>query len=295
MPEKQTDQALPGLSPREQEIADRYAAGETSAKIAEALCISQTTVRNHVAAIYRKLEINNKTELVNLKVSAAVEINYADPPFETESAGTSFTDQSLALLQAQLRATNDILRVISHSPGDIDAIFDVILDYALSLSHSQFGGVYACIDKGFSAVGLKNVPIAFREYLQAATIYPNPGTALGRMQRQHRIIHIADVRSEDLYPSGDPLRVATVDLGGARSFVAIPMIHRDTLVGAFTIYRQEVRPFSHQELNLLQTFSDQAAIALTITSLIDDRRRLLDHLEQQKTTIAGLKQQFGTD
>ena len=267
------------LSPREQEIAECYASGKTSREVAGMLCISQTTVRNHVATIYRKLGIVNKTELVNLLV-------------DSRSDSSTGTGQSQASLETQLRAINDTLRVISHSPGDLDAIFDVILDYALTLSDSQFGGVYAYIDDGFEAVGLKNVPIAFQQYLRSGKIYPGPKTGLGRMQHQHRIIHIPDVRSEDLYQSGDPLRIATVDLGGARSFVAIPMIHRDVLVGAFTIYRQEVRPFDDQELSLLQAFSDQSAIALTITSLIDDRSRLIDKLKQQEKTIKALNRQL---
>ena len=270
---------LSRLSPREQEIAACYASGKTSREIAGMLCISQTTVRNHVATVYRKLGIGNKTELVNLLV-------------DSKSASGPSTDQSQASLETQLRAINDTLRVISHSPGDLDAIFDVILDYALTLSGSQFGGVYAYLDKAFEAVCLKNVPVAFQQYLQSGKIYPGPKTGLGRMQRQHRIIHIPDVRSEDLYRTGDPLRLATADLGGARSFVAIPMIHRGKLVGAFTIYRQEIRPFSDHELSLLQAFSDQAAIALTITSLIDDRSRLIEELEQQQKTIETLNRQL---
>jgi DNA-binding CsgD family transcriptional regulator len=266
---------LSRLSPREQEIAACYASAKTSREIAGMLCISQTTVRNHVATVYRKLGIGNKTELVNLLV-------------DSKSDSGSRSDLSRASLETQLRAINDTLRVISHSPGDLDAIFDVILDYALTLSDSQFGGVYAYLDNAFEAVCLKNVPVAFQQYLQSGKIYPGPKTGLGRMQRQHRIIHISDVRSEDLYRSGDPLRLATADLGGARSFVAIPMIHRDNLVGAFTIYRQEIRPFSDHELSLLKAFSDQAAIALTITSLIDDRSRLIEKLEQQQKTIETL-------
>ena len=109
----------------------------------------------------------------------------------------------------------------------------------------------------------------------------DPQTGLGRMTRQHRIIHIHDVRSDAAYREGDPLRKATADLGGARSFLAIPMIHRDSLIGAFTIYRKEVQPFSDDELSLLQSFSDQAAIALTITRLIDERSRLLQELQNR--------------
>jgi DNA-binding CsgD family transcriptional regulator/transcriptional regulator with GAF, ATPase, and Fis domain len=279
---------LSSLFSREREVAMLYAKGQTSKEIADKLRIPPTTVRNHVATIYRKLEISNKTELVNLS-SEASKANLESGArsmggnIAVAEAATSSLDRALAAAQAQQRATNDVLRVISHSPGDLDAILDVILDYALQLSHSQLGIVWVYADDGFIATGLKNVPEAFQEYLQAETLAPGPKTGLGRMARQHRIIHIHDVRSEEAYREGDPLRKATAELGGARSFLAIPMIHQSNLIGAFTIYRQEVKPFTEDELNLLQAFSDQAAIALTITRLIEDRTRLLEKLENQKS------------
>jgi DNA-binding CsgD family transcriptional regulator/transcriptional regulator with GAF, ATPase, and Fis domain len=281
-----TSTRLSILSSREREIAILYAKGQTSKEIADDLCISPTTVRNHVATIYRKLEINNKMDLVNLtgktsETNLAADARSMSGEIAVQGSVASSADRVLAAAQAQQRATNDVLRVISHSPGDLEAIFDVILDYALQLSHSQLGIVWVYGDGGFNATGLKNVPAAFQEYLQAETLYPGPKTGLGRMTRQHRIIHIHDVRSEEAYREGDPLRQATADLGGARSFLAIPMIHRDNLIGAFTIYRQEVKPFTDDELTLLQAFSDQAAIALTITRLIDDRTKLLKDIENQ--------------
>jgi DNA-binding CsgD family transcriptional regulator len=283
-PDKTT--RLSSLSSREREIAMLYGYGQTSKEIADELCISPTTVRNHVATIYRKLKIRNKTELVNLtgkasETNLATDIRSMSGTIAVQESAVSSSDRALAAAQAQQRATNDVLRVISHSPGDLEAIFDVILDYALQFSHSQLGIVWVNGDDGFNATGLKNVPAAFQEYLQAEPLSPGPKTGLGRMARQHRIIHIHDVCSEEAYREGDPLRQATADLGGARSFLAIPMIHRDNLIGAFTIYRQEVKPFTEDELTLLQAFSDQAAIALTITRLIDDRARLLKELENQ--------------
>ena len=278
------------LSSRETEIAKLYALGQTSKEIAEVLCIAQTTVRNHVATVYRKLGINNKTELVirlasiNKTDSVAQAITQSEMRVIQDSV-SSITEHSLLALQSQQYAINEVLRVISHSPGNLDAILDVILDYALQLSHSQLGVVYLYVDNGFKATGLKNVPAAFEKYLKAETIYPGPKTGLGRMVKQHRIIHIHDVRNEDLYRNGDPLRIATADLGGARSFLAIPMIHRDVLTGAFTIYRQEVKPFTDNDLGLMQAFSDQAAIALTITRLIDDRGTLIKKLEDQAKII----------
>lgn len=286
--EQGTADRLSSLSPREREVALLYAKGRTSKQIADELCISPTTVRNHVATIYRKLEIGNKTELTNMTSESgaagqAPETSPVEPGPPASEPIASSVDRALSAALAHQRATNDVLRVISHSPGDLEAIFDVILDYALQLSHSQLGIVWVYGDDGFVASGLKNVPEAFHAYLRAGAINPSPNTGLGRMARQHRIIHIHDVRSEEAYRDGDSLRRATADLGGARSFLAIPMIHRDNLIGAFTIYRQEVKPFGEDELDLLQAFSDQAAIALTITRLIEDRGRLLARLENQET------------
>ena len=272
------------LSDLEQEIAQLYAIGNTSKQIADELHISPTTVRNHVATIYKKLEVANKSELLQL-------VNDSEPPQSDQSISASATppitdpisipEKALKSALAQQRATNDVLRVISHSPGDRDAIFDVILDYALELSHSQLGIVYEYDDGAFRATGLKNVPEAFEEYLLTGPIIPGPKTGLGRMTKQHRIIHIHDVLSEDIYRSGDPLRIATADLGGARSFLVIPMLNRDRLLGAFTVYRQEVRPFTDEELTIIQSFSDQAAIALIITKLIDERNNLVEALESK--------------
>ena len=287
------------LTAREEEIARIYAQGMTSRQIAEMLFISTTTVRNHMATVYRKLKVNNKTGLINLLAEASEIDSGADSQSQGSMASTQATDLSLAErrlmdCQAQLRATNEVLRVISFSPGDLDAVFDVTLDFALQLSHSQLGIVYLCSDDGFVAKTLKNVPPDFQKYLQAETIYPSPKTGLGRMSKQHRIIHIHDVRSEDLYRTGDALRIATADLGGARSFVAIPMIHQAALVGAFTIYRQEVKPFTDNELSLLQAFSDQAAIALTITRLIEETTYLRKTVEDQTLKLEG-KLSFNQD
>ncbi len=272
------------LSDREQEIAHLYAVGNTSRQIADELHISPTTVRNHVATIYKKLAIANKSELlqlVNDSETTQSEQITATSSTPQNSEPVSIPERALNAALAQQRATNDVLRVISHSPGDREAIFDVILDYALELSLSQLGVVYEYDDGAFQATGLKNVPEAFEEYLRTGPIIPGPKTGLGRMTKQHRIIHIHDVLSEDVYRSGDPLRIATADLGGARSFLVIPMLNRDRLLGAFTIYRQEVRPFTDEELTIIQSFSDQAAIALIITRLIDERNNLLEKLENK--------------
>ncbi|RLA31946.1 MAG: hypothetical protein DRR15_12490 [Gammaproteobacteria bacterium] len=117
-----TSTRLSSLSSREREIAILYAKGQTSKEIADDLCISPTTVRNHVATIYRKLEINNKMDLLNLtgKTSEANLVPGARSMSGTtgvQEYAASSADRALAAAQAQQRATNDVLRVISHSPG----------------------------------------------------------------------------------------------------------------------------------------------------------------------------------
>jgi len=114
---------LSSLSSREREVAMLYAKGQTSKEIADKLCISPTTVRNHVATIYRKLKISNKTELVNLS-SEASKANLESVArsmggnIAVAEAATSSLDRALVAAQAQQRATHDGLRAISHSPGN---------------------------------------------------------------------------------------------------------------------------------------------------------------------------------
>jgi GAF domain-containing protein len=88
------------------------------------------------------------------------------------------------------------------------------------------------------------------------------------------VVTIIDVKSEDIYHRDDPLRHATADLGGARSFVAIPMLAGETLVGAFTIYRQTVRPFSKDTTRLAQMFAAQSVIALENARMIRAMREV---------------------
>ena len=96
----------------------------------------------------------------------------------------------------------------------------------------------------------------------------------------HRVLHIDDVRGEELYRSGNNLRIATADLGGARTFLAIPMLSNYELVGAFTIYRTEIKPFTAEQIETVQAFAEQAAIALS-------NARLVHQLQQNRLDLSG--------
>ncbi|MEO9575717.1 MAG: LuxR C-terminal-related transcriptional regulator [Tateyamaria sp.] len=256
------------LSPREQQIAERYADGSSYQEIATDLHIAPSTVRTHLATIYRKLEVSSKIELANRLAGAT-----ATPRSQVDHAAV-ISELALSLEEALSRekALSEVLRIIGASQGDLNLVMPAILRYALDLCDAEFGILFEYRDaKRFRASFTLGIPTAFQDWLdESGTFSVSDQTGLGRMVTQRSVVNIVDVKSETLYRSDDPLRLATADLGGARSFVAIPMLAADRLVGAFTIYRQSVRPFSEDALRFAQMFAVQSVIALENARLIGD-------------------------
>jgi len=258
------------LSPREQQIAERYAAGCSYQQIAAELHIAPSTVRTHLATIYRKLEVSSKVELAG-RLSGAV----ATPRDMVDHAAI-ISELALSLEEALSRekALSEVLRIIGASQGDLNLVMPAILGYALDLCDAAFGILFEYRDcKTFRARFTLGIPAAFQDWLdESGTFSVGDQTGLGRMVAHRCVVNIMDVKSEALYHADDPLRLATADLGGARSFVAIPMLAADRLVGAFTIYRQSVRPFSDDALRSAQIFAAQSVIAFENARLMDNYR-----------------------
>ncbi len=257
------------LSPREQQIAERYAGGCSYQEIAVNLHIAPSTVRTHLATIYRKLEVSSKVEL-------ASRLNGVNaPPRSQVDHAAIISELALSLEEALSRekALSEVLRIISASQGDLNLVMPAILRYALDLCDAEFGILFECRgNKSFRASFTLGIPAEFQDWLDdSGTFNVSDRTALGRMVTERAVINIMDVKSELLYRMDDALRIATADLGGARSFVAIPMLAADQLVGAFTIYRQSVRPFSEDALRSAQIFAAQSVIALENARLIGNR------------------------
>ena len=255
-----------GLSQRELQIAQSYAGGETYQTIADTLCIAPSTVRTHLATIYRKLEVSSKLELATYLNGEAPE-----PRSQSEMAAV-VSELALSLEEAISRekALSEVLRIISASHGDLEAVMPLILNYALELCDAEFGILFEYqLDSRFLANHAAGIPKPFQAWLDDQGVFAvSSETGLGRMNNQREVINIIDVKSEAIYQTDDPLRYATADLGGARSFVAIPMLAGDSLVGAFTIYRQTVRPFSDESTRLAQMFAAQSVIALENARMI---------------------------
>lgn len=259
------------LSPREIEIASAYAQGDTYQAIAVRLGIAPSTVRTHLATIYRKLGVSSKldlhTHLGGGRPASGVQTDHA----------AVISELALSLEEAIRReqALAEVLRIISRSRGDIDAVMSAILGFALDLCEAEFGILLDHHGDGrFAFSHARGIPAPFRDWFAAQGVFrPGPRTGLGRMAASHGIVNIYDVRAEEIFQTDDPLRHATAALGGARSFVAIPMMSGDRLAGAFTIYRQAVRPFGAQATALAQTFADQSVIALENARMFSALRR----------------------
>lgn len=260
------------LSPREQQIAESYAAGCNYNEIATDLHIAPSTVRTHLATIYRKLEVSSKVDLAN-------RLNGQTPsPRSQIDHAAIISELALSLEEALSRekALSEVLRIIGASQGDLGLVMPAILRHALDLCDAEFGILFEYRGKKrFQASFTLGIPDAFQGWLDDSGVFNvSDATGLGRMTTQKAAINIMDVKSEAIYRTDDPLRFATADLGGARSFVAIPMLAADRLVGAFTIYRQSVRPFSDDALRIAQIFAAQSVFALENARLISDGGRV---------------------
>src|SRR3954447_22382460 len=157
----------------------------------------------------------------------------------------------------QQTATAEVLQVINSSPGDLAPVFDAMLDKAMRLCEAAFGVLWITDGKTFSAAGLRGVPPDYAEFVQGRSRKPEPETALGRLIGGEPFVHVPDVTTRDIR---DEVVRKLVDLGGTRTLLAVPLRRDRALLGAFVIYRQEVRPFSEKQIALLQNFAAQAVI-----------------------------------
>jgi class 3 adenylate cyclase len=192
----------------------------------------------------------------------------------------------------QQSATSEVLRAISSYPGDPQPIFRAMLENAVRLCDAEFGNIYHWNGDSLRLVTTQNAPPAFVEARKFSTGRPNPNSPTGRMIANRKVVHIADLRAEKVYADRDPWIVAGVELGGVRTVLMVPMLKENELIGAFSVYRQEVRPFTERQIALVTNFAAQAVIAIENARLLNELRDRTGQLQAQSKELAELNQQL---
>ncbi len=191
--------------------------------------------------------------------------------FEAEQARARELSEALE----QQTATSEVLGVISSSPGELEPVFQAMLANATRICEANFGILYRYDGNVFHAVAFQDVAPAFADHLRRQPPRPGSGNALGRLLETKQPVHIADVKAE---PAFLPVRAAAFELGGARTYLIVPMLKDEGLIGAISIYRQKVRPFTDKQIALVTNFASQAVIAIENARLLSELR---ESLEQQ--------------
>ena len=198
--------------------------------------------------------------VTNFAAQAVIAIENAELLNELRQRTTDLTE---AL--EQQTAASDVLQVISSFPGDLEPVFATMLEKAVRICDASFGQLYRWNGEAFTLLATHNTPVAFVEYRRRSPHFvPHQESAFGRIVATKTVVHVADAMLLEGYVErSNPALVAAVELGRIRTFLFVPMLKENELLGIFTSFSARTFcPFTDKQMALVQNFAAQAVIAI---------------------------------
>jgi class 3 adenylate cyclase/putative methionine-R-sulfoxide reductase with GAF domain len=248
--------------------------------------------------IYRK-EVRPFTDkqielLQNFAAQAVIAIENARLLNELRQRTSDLTERTTDLTEAleQQTATSEVLQVISSSPGDLQPVFATMLANMVRVCNATLGSVYRFDGDAFRFIAQHNTLPAHAERIRYSPFRPGPKHYFARMIATKSVDQVADLAAEQGYLERRPEYVTAVELGRTRTALFVPMLKENKLIGVFAVARQEVRPFTDKQIELVKNFAAQAVIAIENARLLKELRERTEQVEAQSQELVKLNQQL---